>query len=192
MSENWNRTAGTTLSLYTYTNADEVELFVNGKSLGVKKNDVNDPKVRDKIKWDNVAYESGSIEAVAKKNGKIVARHRIETTGKAVALKVVPDVERWKADGMDLQHINVYAVDSKGRQVPDADNLLTFSVDGDARIVGVINGDLTSNEMTVGNTRQLFNGTATVILRAGQHPSKITLTTSAEGFKSVSITMVTK
>src|SRR5574344_1331965 len=192
MSENWNRTAGTTLSLYTYTNADEVELFVNGKSLGVKKNDVNDPKVRDKIKWDNVAYESGSIEAVAKKNGKIVARHRIETTGKAVALKVVPDVERWKADGMDLQHINVYAVDSKGRQVPDADNLLTFSVDGDARIVGVINGDLTSNEMTVGNTRRLFNGTATVILRAGQHPSKITLTTSAEGFKSVSITMVTK
>ena len=192
MSENWNRTAGTTLSLYTYTNADEVELFVNGKSLGVKKNDVNDPKVRDKIKWDNVAYESGSIEAVAKKNGKIVARHRIETTGKAVVLKVVPDVERWKADGMDLQHINVYAVDSKGRQVPDADNLLTFSVDGDARIVGVINGDLTSNEMTVGNTHRLFNGTATVILRAGQHPSKITLTTSAEGFKSVSITMVTK
>ena len=192
MSENWNRTAGTTLSLYTYTNADEVELFVNGKSLGVKKNDVNDPKVRDKIKWDNVAYESGSIEAVAKKNGKIVARHRIETTGKAVALKVVPDVERWKADGMDLQHINVYAVDSKGRQVPDADNLLTFSVDGDARIVGVINGDLTSNEMTVGNTRRLFNGTATVILRAGQHPGKITLTTSAEGFKSVSTTMVTK
>ncbi len=192
MSENWNRTAGTTLSLYTYTNADEVELFVNGKSLGIKKNDVNDPKVRDKIKWDNVAYESGSIEAVAKKNGKIVARHRIETTGKAVVLKVVPDVERWKADGMDLQHINVYAVDNKGRQVPDADNLLTFSVDGDARIVGVINGDLTSNEMTVGNTRRLFNGIATVILRAGQHPSKITLTTSAEGFKSVSTTMVTK
>ena len=93
---------------------------------------------------------------------------------------------------MDLQHINVYAVDSKGRQVPDADNLLTFSVDGDARIVGVINGDLTSNEMTVGNTHRLFNGTATVILRAGQHPSKITLTTSAEGFKSVSTTMVTK
>lgn len=192
MSENWNRTAGTTLSLYTYTNADEVELIVNGKSIGVKKNEVKDPKVRDKIKWDGVNYEPGYIEAVARTAGKVVARHKIETTGKAVGLKVVPDVETWKADGMDLQHINVYAVDSKGLQVPDADNQLTFTVDGDARIVGVINGDLTSNEMTVGNTRQLFNGTVTVILRAGQHPGKITLTTSAEGFKSVTTKMVTK
>jgi beta-galactosidase len=192
MSENWNRTSGTTLSLYTYTNTDEVELFVNGKSLGVKKNEVSDPKVRDKIKWDNVSYKPGYIEAVARIGGKVVARHKIETTGKAVALKVVPDVETWRADGIDLQHINVYAVDSKGRQVPDADNELTFSVDGDARIVGVINGDITSNEMTVGNTRQLFNGTATVILRAGQHPGKITLTTSAEGFKSIKTKMATK
>ena len=192
MSENWNRTAGTTLSLYTYTNADEVELFVNGKSLGIKKNEVNDPKVRDKIKWDGISYEPGYIEAVARTDGKIVARHKIETTGKAVALKVIPDVETWKADGLDLQHINVFAVDSKGRQVPDADNELTFSVDGEARIVGVINGDITSNEMTVGNTRQLFNGTATVILRAGQHPSKITLTTSAEGFKTVKTKMAIK
>lgn len=192
MSENWNRTAGTTLSLYTYTNADEVELFVNGKSLGIKKNEVNNPKVRDKIKWDGISYEPGYIEAVARTDGKIVARHKIETTGKAVALKVIPDVETWKADGLDLQHINVFAVDSKGRQVPDADNELTFSVDGEARIVGVINGDITSNEMTVGNTRQLFNGTATVILRAGQHPSKITLTTSAEGFKTVKTKMAIK
>jgi beta-galactosidase len=192
MSQNWNRTAGTTLSLYTYTNADEVELFVNGKSLGIKKNEVNDPKVRDKIKWDGISYEPGYIEAVARTDGKIVARHKIETTGKAVALKVIPDVETWKADGLDLQHINVFAVDSKGRQVPDADNELTFSVDGEARIVGVINGDITSNEMTVGNTRQLFNGTATVILRAGQHPSKITLTTSAEGFKTVKTKMAIK
>jgi len=192
MSQNWNRTAGTTLSLYTYTNADEVELFVNDKSLGIKKNEVNDPKVRDKIKWDGISYEPGYIEAVARTDGKIVARHKIETTGKAVALKVIPDVETWKADGLDLQHINVFAVDSKGRQVPDADNELTFSVDGEARIVGVINGDITSNEMTVGNTRQLFNGTATVILRAGQHPSKITLTTSAEGFKAVKTKMAIK
>jgi len=192
MSQNWNRTAGTTLSLYTYTNADEVELFVNDKSLGIKKNEVNDPKVRDKIKWDGISYEPGYIEAVARTDGKIVARHKIETTGKAVALKVIPDVETWKADGLDLQHINVFAVDSKGRQVPDADNELTFSVDGEARIVGVINGDITSNEMTVGNTRQLFNGTATVILRAGQHPSKITLTTSAEGFKTVKTKMAIK
>jgi beta-galactosidase len=192
MTDHWNRTAGTTLSLYTYTNADEVELFVNGKSQGIKKNEVDNPKNRDKIKWDGIRYEPGYIEAMAKTAGKVVARHKIETTGKAVALKVVPDIETWHADGIDLQHINIYAVDSKGRTVPDADNELTFSITGDARIVGVINGDITSNEMTVGNTRKLYNGTATVILRASQKASKITLTTSTENLKSVSIKMITK
>ena len=91
LSENWNREAGEKVSLYTYTNGDEVELFLNGKSLGVKKNS-NDPKLRARIKWDNIAYAPGTLVAVAKKNGKVVARHQIETTGEAVALKLVPDV----------------------------------------------------------------------------------------------------
>ena len=84
LSENWNREVGEKVSLYTYTNADEVELFLNGKSLGVKKNS-NDPKLRARIKWDNIAYAPGTLVAVAKKNGKVVARHLIETTGEAVA-----------------------------------------------------------------------------------------------------------
>lgn len=191
MTDHWNRTAGTMLSLYTYTNAEEVELLVNGKSLGVKRNEISNPKNRDKIKWDGIQYEPGYIEAVARTAGKVVARHRIETTGKAVALKVVPDEETWLADGTDLQHVSVYAVDSKGRTVPDADNLITFAVTGEARIVGVINGDITSDEMTVGNTRRLFNGTASVILRAGRQPGRITLDTSAEGLKSVKTKMMT-
>lgn len=88
LSENWNREAGEQVSLYTYTNGDEVELFLNGKSLGAKKNS-NDPKFRARIKWDNIAYAPGTLVAVAKKNGKVVARHQIETTGEAVALKLV-------------------------------------------------------------------------------------------------------
>lgn len=88
LSENWNREAGEQVSLYTYTNGDEVELFLNGKSLGVKKNS-NNPKLRARIKWDNIAYAPGTLVAVAKKNGKVVARHQIETTGEAVALKLV-------------------------------------------------------------------------------------------------------
>lgn len=113
LSENWNREAGEKVSLYTYTNGDEVELFLNGKSLGVKKNS-NDPKLRARIKWDNIAYAPGTLVAVAKKNGKVVARHQIETTGEAVALKLVPDVETWHADGKDLMHVRIYAVDKKG------------------------------------------------------------------------------
>ncbi|MBD9087894.1 MAG: glycoside hydrolase family 2 protein, partial [Prevotella copri] len=110
LSENWNREAGEKVSLYTYTNGDEVELFLKGKSLGVKKNS-NDPKLRARIKWDNIAYAPGTLVAVAKKNGKVVARHQIETTGEAVALKLVPDAENWHADGKDLMHVRVYAVD---------------------------------------------------------------------------------
>ena len=113
MSDHWNRKPGSSLSLYTYTNADEVELLVNGKSIGVKKNTTN-PKGRNKIKWDNVKYEPGYIEAVAKKGGKVVARHKIETTTDAVALQATPDNEAWKADGQDLQHVRICAVDKKG------------------------------------------------------------------------------
>lgn len=112
LSENWNREADEQVSLYTYTNGDEVELFLNGKSLGVKKNS-NDPKLRARIKWDNIAYAPGALLAVARKNGKMVARHLIETTGEAVALKLVPDMETWHADGKDLMHVRIYAVDKR-------------------------------------------------------------------------------
>lgn len=184
MSDHWNRKDGSSMSLYTYTNADEVELFVNGKSVGVKKN-TKDPKQRNKLKWDNVKYEKGCIEAVARTAGKVVARHKIETATDAVRLKVAADNVGWKADGMDLQHVRIEAVDKKGRRVQGARDKLTFSVEGPAEIVGVINGDITSDELTVGNTRRLYNGTATVILRAKRNPGKVTLSVKADGFKTV-------
>lgn len=190
MSDHWNRKAGSKMSLYTYTNADEVELLVNGKSVGVKKN-VREPKTRNKIKWDGVKYEAGSIEAIARTAGKIVARHRIETTTDAVCLKSEADNAAWRADGQDLQHIRVSAVDKKGRRVQGEHGLLTFSVDGPAEIVGVINGDITSEELTVGNTRRLYNGTATVILRSKREAGKVTLTVTADGQKTSKLAMKT-
>lgn len=190
MSDHWNRKAGSSMSLYTYTNADEVELLVNGKSVGVKKN-VREPKTRNKIKWDGVKYEAGSIEAVARTAGKVVARHKIETTTDAVSLKSEADNAAWRADGQDLQHIRVSAVDKKGRRVQGEHGLLTFSVDGPAEIVGVINGDITSEELTVGNTRRLYNGTATVILRSKREAGKVTLTVTADGLKTSKLAMKT-
>ena len=187
LSENWNREAGEKVSLYTYTNGDEVELFLNGKSLGVKKNS-DDPKLRARIKWDGIAYAPGTLLAVARKNGKVVARHQIETTGEAVALKMVPDAETWHADGQDLMHVRVYAVDKKGRRVMDlkdknAFSKLTFTVKGDADIVAVDNGNINSDELHVGKKqlnktaeRALYQGSALVILRAGTQPSKVELT----------------
>lgn len=190
MSDHWNRIEGSRMSLYTYTNADEVELFVNGKSLGVKKNTDN-PRLRNKLKWDNVAYEPGYIEAVARKDGKVVARHKIETTTKPVALEADSDNADWKADGSDLQHIRVQAVDRKGRRVQGAEAELTFTVEGPAEIVGVINGDITSPELTVGNTRSLYQGTATVILRSTRNAGKVILTATAPDLKKVKMTMET-
>lgn len=203
LSENWNREAGEMVSLYTYTNGDEVELFLNGKSLGVKKNS-NDPKLRDRIKWDNIAYAPGTLVAVAKKNGKVVARHQIETTGEAVALKLVPDVETWHADGKDLMHVRIYAVDKKGRRVLNmkdakAFDKLTFTVKGDANIVAVDNGNIASDELHIGKTqlektiqRNLFQGSALVILRAGNKPGKIELSVAGEKMKAKKLVLNTK
>lgn len=203
LSENWNREAGEMVSLYTYTNGDEVELFLNGKSLGVKKNS-NDPKLRARIKWDNIAYAPGTLVAVAKKNGKVVARHQIETTGEAVALKLVPDMETWHADGKDLMHVRIYAVDKKGRRVLNvkdakAFDKLTFQVKGNANIVAVDNGNIASDELHIGKTqleksiqRNLFQGSALVILRAGDKPGKIELSVAGEKMKAKKMVLNTK
>lgn len=203
LSENWNREAGEQVSLYTYTNGDEVELFLNGKSLGVKKNS-NDPNFRARIKWDNIAYAPGTLVAVAKKNGKVVARHQIETTGEAVALKLVPDAENWHADGKDLMHVRIYAVDKKGRRVLNmkdakAFDKLTFTVKGDANIVAVDNGNIASDELHIGKTqlektiqRNLFQGSALVILRAGDKPGKIELSVAGEKMKAKKLVLNTK
>ena len=203
LSENWNREAGEQVSLYTYTNGDEVELFLNGKSLGVKKNS-NDPNLRARIKWDNIAYAPGTLVAVAKKNGKVVARHQIETTGEAVALKLVPDMETWHADGKDLMHVRIYAVDKKGRRVLNvkdakAFDKLIFTVKGDANIVAVDNGNISSDELHIGKTqleksiqRNLFQGSALVILRAGDKPGKIELSVAGEKMKAKKLVLNTK
>lgn len=203
LSENWNREVGEKVSLYTYTNADEVELFLNGKSLGVRKNS-EAPKLRARIKWDDIAYAPGVLQAVARKNGKVVARHQIETTGEAVALKLVPDIETWHADGKDLMHVRIYAVDKKGRRVLNvkdakAFDKLTFTMKGDANIVAVDNGNIASDELHIGKTqleksiqRHLFQGSALVILRAGDKPGKIELSVAGEKMKAKKLVLNTK
>lgn len=183
MSDSWNLINGTTADIYTYTNADEVELLINGKSLGRVKNNTTDSKQRNRILWKNVKYEPGKIEARAynASSAKPVATHKIETTGKAKKLIATADNPNWKADGTDLQHIRVAAVDNAGRQNMEENSLLEFSVEGPAEIIGVINGDMKSPEMTVGTSRSLYNGTATVILRSTPEAGNVTLKVTPKG-----------
>lgn len=191
MSDHWHRAEGSVVSLITYTNADEVELVCNGKSLGRKENPVDDPKMRNQIRWKDVHYEPGYLEAIARKDGQIVARHKIETTDEPVSLKAEPDNQQWKADGMDLQHVRIVAVDKKGRRVQTAGQRVEFSLEGDAKIAGVVNGDIYSSELTVGPSRLLYNGTCTVILRAGCTPGKVQLTATADGLKKTLVKLQT-
>ena len=191
MTENWNRQEGSKANIQIYTNADEVELLLNGKSLGRKQNP-KEAKLRNQIRWGEIDYKKGKLEAVAYKDGKAVARHALETTGKAVKLIAEPDNSQWQADGMDLQHVRLTAVDAKGRRCLTCDDELTFNVEGDARIVAVTNGDINSEELNATNHRRLWQGSAMVILRSGQQPSKVTLKTTAEAFKAVTTKLETK
>ena len=186
MSDHWNRKAGQKLSIITYTNADEVELLLNGRSLGKKQNPTNDAKPRNQIRWDNVEYQDGNLEAVARTNGIVVARHKIETAGKAVRLVASPELlpDQTYKEG-SLIHVRIHAVDAKGRRVFSAQDDLQFTVEGDASIVAVTNGDITSNELNATDHRHLWNGSAMVILRVGKNPGKLTLTTSSPTFNTV-------
>ena len=184
LSENWNRPEGSKVNLIIYNNADEVELRLNGKSLGRRENP-RDPKLRNQLRWNDVPYKAGRLEAIAYRQGKAVARHTLETTGKAVKLIVTPDNSSWKADGEDLQHLRIHAVDSKGRRVLSAADDLRFEVEGDARIVAVTNGDIASEELNVTDHRRLWKGSAMVILRAGTKPSNVTLKTLSDHYKPI-------
>ena len=210
LTDHWTRTPGESLNLTIYTNCDEVELLVNGRSLGRKQNDRSNPKARNQIRWEKFNYEAGTIEAVARNAGKVVARHRVETAREAVALRLTADLKAetgnkksfkrdlpnwqtaWKADGMDLMHVCVEAVDKKGRVVPTADYDVHFTVEGDARLAAVSSGDHYSDELTVADSRRLFEGQALAILRAGQSPAVITLTATADGLKPATLKLQTR
>ena len=187
ISSTWNREAGKTYNVYTYTNADEVELLVNGKSIGVQKNSA-DIRQRNTIYWQNVPYAPGKITAVARTGGKVVATHDIETTGKAVALVLEAENPAWKADGMDLQYVKVYAVDSKGRKVSTVGGEVTFNVRGAAQLIAVDNGDHWSDDLFAGKTKVLHNGFAMAILRSGQSAGTVKLDVNGAGLKGTAKT----
>ncbi|MEZ3550219.1 MAG: DUF4982 domain-containing protein [Muribaculaceae bacterium] len=194
LSSHWNRKHGSKVNLYTFTNADEVELFVNGKSMGRRANNHSNSKEHNRIYWKDIPYEKGSIEARAYEKGgtKPVAVHKEQTAGKAVKLSAETDNQQWKADGKDLQHIRITALDNKGRRDYGASGKVEFSVDGPAEIVGVINGDMTSDELTVGTSRSLYGGSCVVILRALPSEGEVVLTaTSGKDIKPAKVKMTT-
>jgi beta-galactosidase len=185
---NWKGKEGQPIDVWVNSNADNVELFLNGKSFGRK-----DMPRNGHLQW-SIPYEAGKLEAVAfKKRKKIVSS--VETTGEPAEVVITPYKTTMLADGKDATIINVTVVDKQGREVPDADNLIQFSVDGDAEIIGVGNGNPSSHEpdkIFDGNwQRSLFNGKCQVILQSGKSAGKIKFKATSKGLWEGSTDIIT-
>lgn len=172
----WNWTAGQTIDVWAYSNADEVELFLNGASLGVKRK----PEKVSHLMW-RVTYTPGTLRAVARTGGRVVATEEVKTAGVPARVALAPDRTTIHADGSDLSFVTVTVLDSAGVEVPTAEPLIRFGVEGDARIEGVDNGDQVSHESFKTDHVRLFEGKALVIIRAGRAPGTVTLTARADG-----------
>jgi beta-galactosidase len=186
----WNgHKTGDKVNVWCNSNADEVELLLNGKSLGKKAMPRN-----GHLEWD-VIYEAGKLEAIGLKNGKTI-RTAVETTDKAYQIVLTPDRKTINADGNDVSVINVTVLDSKARAVPDAMNLIQFTLAGEARILGVGNGDPSSHEadncLDDNWKRSLFNGKCQIILQSPDKEGEFALTASSEGLKSATTTIIIK
>lgn len=187
LNERWNYEPGSKQSLFTYTNAHSVELLVNGKSIGTQLNDTTKINLRNMIYWKDVPYgNGGSLEAIARdKNGNEVARHHIESAGKAVALKIEAETPTdWKADGMDLQYINVTAVDKKGRPVWTYNEPLTLQIEGSARLVALDNSDHYTSDLFNGiTTKRMHQGRMQIILRSNRETGEVKLNVTSASLK---------
>ena len=192
MLSHWNYPEGSRQRVYVFTNAPQVELFLNGKSLGTKPND-GKGSMQHVIIWD-VDYKPGTITAIARNtDGLETARHDMQTAGKAVKLKIESDLSPlsslysplWHADGMDLLYLNVTAVDSKGRLVPDYDGELSVSVDGAASLLALDNGDHYTDELFAGiSTKKMRGGRMQVILRSKREAGQVAVKTNSGKFKA--------
>ncbi|GAA4078202.1 beta-galactosidase GalA [Flavobacterium cheonanense] len=181
---NWPEKIGKPIDVWVNTNADDVELFLNGKSLGKKSMPRN-----SHLQWE-VNYEPGTLEAVAYKNGKKLTS-KVETTNHATKVIAVADKSSVLADGNDGVVVNVSIVDDKGREVSNANNMVYFKLIGDAKIIGVGNGDPSSHEPDKCSDgawqRSAFNGKCQVIIQAGKTVGDVKLEVKSNGLTSSSI-----
>jgi beta-galactosidase len=175
----WNWEPGQTVDIWAYSSADEVELFLNEESLGAKTKGPNDLH----LMW-RVPFEPGTLKAVSRENGKVVMEKEIKTAGEPAQLILTPDRKTISADGYDLSFVTVEVLDEDGNFVATAGNQIQFSVEGNAEIFGVDNGNPVSHEPLKGKEIKAFNGKCLVVVKAGEKPGSVTLTASAEGLNS--------
>ena len=185
---NWPEREGKTIRVRTYSNGQDVELFLNSRSLGRRKN-----VLMSHLEWD-VNFQPGTLRAIAYNDRKEVASDTVATTGPAVAVKLVSDRATIANDGRDVAMVTVQAIDGQGRVVPTAANLIQFALKGPGKIIGVGNGDPSSHEADfyVGDAtwkRSLFSGLAQIIVQSAGNGGTIDLVGQSEGLRLGHVTI---
>ena len=176
----WNWQPGQIVDIWAYySHADEVELFLNGKSLGVRSKQDDDLHV-----WWRVPFGPGVLKAVSRKAGNIVLEKELHTAGQPESIRLTADRSSIVSGGKDLSFITVEVLDGNGNVVPEAGHFIRFSLYGDGMIIGTDNGDPTDHISLNQPERRLFNGKALVVVKSGKKTGKLKLTASCEGLKS--------
>jgi len=205
---NWPGREGQIMPVLAYTNCDTVELFINGKSYGIKVQEfprqgnsgawnkyakpyVNITTADLHLEWD-VAYQSGTIKAVGRKNGKQVVVDEIHTTGKPAALRLTADTGKVNANGSDVALVKVDVIDENGNIVPNANNPIHFTVTGNGKLLGIDNGNQQDDASFKLSDRNAFNGHAYAVVQANRKPGEIMLAVSADGLKPATVNINTR
>ena len=189
----WPDRKGKVTPVYVYTSYPEAELFVNGVSQGRKAKDASSLIDRYRLRWNDVVYQPGEIRVVAYDAAGNPAEERtVRTAGKPAALRIEANRSEIAADGDELVYFTVTAVDSKGNPVPDASNLVKFTVTGAGTFEATANGDATCVLPFQNPEMKLFSGAATAIARSAKTPGTLTIKATAKGLKPAQATVTVK
>ena len=203
---NWENMKGENIPVYVYTNCDEAELFLNGKSLGKRVKGVDKTPIKIKfiqttdtifnskyrLSW-NVPFEKGELKVIAYKNGKSICEKVINTAGKPAKVVLSADRNVITADGRDLSYVTVRIEDKNGNLCPNAENLVNFKVAGEGDLIAVGNGNAATTASFQAPHRKAFSGMCMAIIRSREGKAgKITLTATSRGLKSTIIELNSK
>jgi len=183
----WNWTTGAPVDVWAYTNCEEVELFLNGHSQGTKKKSGDDLH----LAW-RLSFTPGSLKAVGRTGGNEMLVREVKTAGAPARLALEPDRSVIGADGIDLSFVSVKVLDEAGTLVPRADNLVTFELRGEGRIIAVDNGLQTSHEDFKASSRTAFNGLCLAVIQSTNSAGQITLSAASPGIAGASVVITTR
>lgn len=186
---NWPERIGEITPVHVFTSGDEAELFLNGESLGRRKKE----KYEYRLRWDEVKYEPGELKAVAYKDSRVWSEEVIRTSGETAMLKAEADRDQIAADGRDLSFVTVRLCDEKGEIVPTAKNRIRFSLEGPGEIVATDNGDPYCMTAFPSPERDAFNGLILAIVKGRKNEAgTLSLKAEADGLKEAIVVINTK